>query len=1466
VGRALALAAIAAAVVVAACVAAVATLWRSEAGTRWLLGHVPGLVAVDVHGSLGAGDLRIGSLHVAAAGTEIDLTDLRIRGFALHTRPYPGAWVGVDVSDLGVAAVSVKLGPPEPAKGPPAPPASLRSPVPLSVAHLHAGVVTIGDAAPLRDVDASLALGAEGGAVHRVDSLSLGWERVQAQGRLRAGTDAPFPIALAVDARDAPGPAAPAPAAGASAPLLAHWSAHATLDGPLEKMALAASLRGEPTAGVGRSAQADVTAVVTPFAALPVGDVLVKTDELDLSAFSAQWPSTRLVGSLHVATTKPAAFDAQLRNLAPRAWSSHGLPIAELTGRLEAPWDAESVSVPALRLVLKDGDAAAGELRAQGRWAGSQADMQLELDQVQLARLDANLGAWRISGPLRAALENLPSPASLRAAAPAASAPASGGAPSSAPGAARAASAPATPASGPAAWTAHVSGKLAGTGPPLAPGKDAVAPPPMTLEVDALVRVDALELKTLALRAGGATATARGAVRRTPAGTWQGDAHAAWAQLDPGAWWRLAESGPLRTGPNRLNGTLDVQLASAPAAWEGLRAIRGRADLALAPSQLGGLPLEGKANVNAGGLPWNVSAELHSAANQARLEGTLSPADSAKGFLDAVEALHASVDAPDVAAFAPLSTGRWPTKGRARIDVQVEGARNALARLGALTTPGKGVRGEPHPLTIVTEGELSDWSGPLVRLEHLQWNGQLSTDPHAPLSARLTVREALWGTTHVTQGHAELSGTLADHVLRMQLDAPVAPPEWLANLAGIGDAPASRIDALVQGHWEPGQTQVPQWQEHVAQLELRAIAGALPAGSAASAAAGEAIANTAPGAPASAPGATKPGWLRVQPFDVALQRDAAGRWQTLRVGAGGVDVAGLALAWQPSFWTAPAAPGQPAHWSFDASVAPFAVAQFMTRAQPDMGWQGDLQVTARAHAMFDGQWHVDAQLERTGGDLGVSGDATTRGAAVLALGLTESVIRLQAEGQQWRANANVAGTRMGELRGRMQIETASPASLPGPDSTVRGTLRARVDDLNIWGAWLPPGWRLGGRLRTEFAVAGRLGAPQLTGQLTAQKFEVRNALSGVYAHDGEIDIGLEGDHASIRKFTLKGGNGDLALSGGANLGATPDARLRLDIHQFQLLGRIDRRLVTSGAATMHLTSDALQIEGKLGIDEGLFDVSKSNAPTLDADVDVVQPRKPGEDDSGSSRPPPPSKAARATTLALDVDLGEKLRVKGHGIDTLLRGALKITAPGGHLNVRGTVRTQGGQYAAYGQKLDVTRGELTFTGPVDDPRLDILATRPNLDVVVGVAITGSALAPHVKLYSEPAMSDSDRLSWLMLGRAPDSTGGADAALLQQAAFALLAGEGEAPSDQLMSRLGITDFSVGQKQMSDTSDVKETVVSMGKQLSRRWYVGYERGVNETTGNWQLIYRIAQQFTIRAQSGAENALDLIWTWRWN
>ena len=92
------------------------------------------------------------------------------------------------------------------------------------------------------------------------------------------------------------------------------------------------------------------------------------------------------------------------------------------------------------------------------------------------------------------------------------------------------------------------------------------------------------------------------------------------------------------------------------------------------------------------------------------------------------------------------------------------------------------------------------------------------------------------------------------------------------------------------------------------------------------------------------------------------------------------------------------------------------------------------------------------------------------------------------------------------------------------------------------------------------------------------------------------------------------------------------------------------------------------------------------------------------------------------------------------------------------------------------------------------------------------------------------------------------------MLQSAALGLIGGE-------TVGSFGLDQLSLRQTE----GETRSTVVALGKQISNRWYVGYERSLNATVGSFQLIYRIAQRLTLRARSGEDSSLDLIWTWRW-
>ena len=70
---------------------------------------------------------------------------------------------------------------------------------------------------------------------------------------------------------------------------------------------------------------------------------------------------------------------------------------------------------------------------------------------------------------------------------------------------------------------------------------------------------------------------------------------------------------------------------------------------------------------------------------------------------------------------------------------------------------------------------------------------------------------------------------------------------------------------------------------------------------------------------------------------------------------------------------------------------------------------------------------------------------------------------------------------------------------------------------------------------------------------------------------------------------------------------------------------------------------------------------------------------------------------------------------------------------------------------FGQRLTIERGRLIFDGPIDNPALDIVALRKNLQVEAGVKVTGTARVPRVELTSEPPVPDGEKLSWLVLGQ-------------------------------------------------------------------------------------------------------------------
>src|SRR5690606_26415179 len=166
---------------------------------------------------------------------------------------------------------------------------------------------------------------------------------------------------------------------------------------------------------------------------------------------------------------------------------------------------------------------------------------------------------------------------------------------------------------------------------------------------------------------------------------------------------------------------------------------------------------------------------------------------------------------------------------------------------------------------------------------------------------------------------------------------------------------------------------------------------------------------------------------------------------------------------------------------------------------------------------------------------------------------------------------------------------------------------------------------------------------------------------------------------------------------------------------------------------------------------------------------------------------------------LQVDLGPRFYLTGYGVNSGLVGDMRITMIGGRLTAVGALRTRGGAIETYGQRLQLRRGTITFQGDITSPVLDIEALRTGLPVEAGVRVAGTAKRPRIDLVSYPAVSEIEKLSWLLLGHGPDDSGG-DVALLFSVGTSFL-GDGE----PFYRRFGIDEVSMRSGELGGAGSI-------------------------------------------------------------
>ena len=639
---------------------------------------------------------------------------------------------------------------------------------------------------------------------------------------------------------------------------------------------------------------------------------------------------------------------------------------------------------------------------------------------------------------------------------------------------------------------------------------------------------------------------------------------------------------------------------------------------------------------------------------------------------------------------------------------------------------------------------------------------------------------------------------------------------------------------------------------------------------------------------------TAPGQLgRTGRWQAQLQEAVAWRWTP--------DNAGQALHWQAGqiLWQGPT-PGSArlvwdaGQWRQHAANRTRAPQPAASRTQLSaridelpLSWiPGGLAPEIQSDLLLKGHvsWaqaeslQLQAVLERSRGDLRIN--AENAPGQRLNAGLSEARLQLQVDGEAVQAQLTWVSEQMGQAQA--QVQTRLNRSPDGwhwsGQAPVSGKVKAQLPRVGAWSLLAPPGWRVQGTLDAQLELSGTRDQPQWQGHVQADNLAVRSAVQGIEFSQGQLRARVQGQQVALEQLSLRGAGaqgGELQARGQLNwltaatsaANASPlsqvDMALNIQANALRVSNRADRRLTVSGQVNARMQQGQLQLRGQLQADQGLFILPEDSTPTLGQDVVVVDPRQ-----GPVSNPTAPAQTASwvgTPDVQVTLALGPDFQIQGMGLSSRLTGQVNLlsnTTTQGLPRLHGEVRTEGGRYKAYGQQLKIETGLLRFNGPYDNPQLDILAIRPNLSQRVGVQISGTAFTPKVRLYADPDMPDADKLAWLVLGRSA-AGGGAESAVLQQAALALLSSNGKTLSGEMASALGLDEISLARGSRSD-STATGAAVTLGKRLSKDFYLVYETSLRGTFGSFYVFYDLSRRLTLRAQTGQDNALDLIYTVR--
>ncbi|MDP2354778.1 MAG: translocation/assembly module TamB domain-containing protein [Beijerinckiaceae bacterium] len=449
--------------------------------------------------------------------------------------------------------------------------------------------------------------------------------------------------------------------------------------------------------------------------------------------------------------------------------------------------------------------------------------------------------------------------------------------------------------------------------------------------------------------------------------------------------------------------------------------------------------------------------------------------------------------------------------------------------------------------------------------------------------------------------------------------------------------------------------------------------------------------------------------------------------------------------------------------------------------------------------------------------------------------------------------------------GQVKIGGTAPMAATGAlDLTVNGRLNLAGANASL----AVSGVRVTGNADVNLRIGGDVSAPRPQGAINIAGAGIEDPTRGVRITNLTARLAARGETIVVESASARTPNGG-TISVAGRIDVNPGAGFPADLRVTGRRAQLASNATTNAIADLDITlrgplTQAPQIGGRVNLIT--LDI------TLPDRLPIVQEPLPN---ARHLAPPPQSQARLAqrrraertraagppfnARLDLAIVATNRLFVRGRGVEAELGGQLRLTGTSQDPQAVGAFDLRRGRFDLLGQRIELTRGRLDFTGELT-PNIDLVAETRAGDVTARIAVEGPAASPTFAISSTPDLPQDEVISRVLFQRAAGGLSSGQALQLAQA-IAVLSGGSSGAFESVRRSLGVDSFDV------TTGAGGGPAVAASRYISNRVRLGVRAGASPEESAVSVDVDITRRFKAKTEVGADGSTSVGagYEWEW-